>query len=367
MGSPNRESHVHQVQTGFSSRELRGMSLAHPRRPFFSHPFPEPEPMNRRHAAAAISLALLAFAQSSLAQEYPNRPIRLIVPFAAGGPTDTLARVFAAQLAEVLKQQVIVDNKGGAGGNIGIDAVAKAPADGYTIALGTNGPLAGNVALFKTMPYDPAKDLAPIARVAFVPNVIAVHPSVPARTLPELIALLKANPGKYSFGSGGNGTTSHLGGEYLKIATGTQMAHVPYKGDGPGLIDAMGGQIPIIIASLAATIPYVQSGKLRALAVTSHSRIPALRDVPTVAETVVPGYDFSAWYGLVAPAGTPREIVRKLSAASVQVAASRTLAERLASLGGIPAPMAADEFGAFIKAEIPRWTKVIRQSGARAD
>ena len=324
--------------------------------------------MKRRHVLAVLSSAPLATWRIAQAQEFPNKPIRLIVPFAAGGPTDTLARSFALLLGEVLKQQVVVDNKGGAGGNIGIDMVAKAPPDGYTIGLGTNGPLASNTALFKTMPYDPARDLVPIARLAFVPNVIAVHPSVPAGNLPELIALLKANPDKYSFGSGGNGTTSHLGGEYLKLKTGVRMTHVPYKGDGPGLTDAIGGQIPIIIASLAATIPYVQAGKLRALAVTSGQRISVLRNVPTVAEAAaLPGYDFSAWYGLVAPAKTSAEIVRTLSTASLKVLKSRQMSERLVTLGGVAAPMNAEDFGAFMKSEIPRWSQVIKASGAKAD
>ncbi|MEJ8850762.1 tripartite tricarboxylate transporter substrate binding protein [Variovorax rhizosphaerae] len=323
--------------------------------------------MKRRHAVAALSFTLLALTQAAAAQGYPSKPIRLVVPFAAGGPTDTLARGFAVQLGETLKQQVFVENKGGAGGNLGVDVVAKAAPDGYTIALGTNGPLAGNLALFKSMPYDPAKDLAPIARIAIVPNVIAVNPSVPAKSMGELVALLKAHPDEYSFASGGNGTTSHLGGEYLKLMTGTRMTHVPYKGDAPGLVDTIGGQIPIIIASLAATVPYVQSGKLRALAVTSRNRVHALQDVPTVAETVVPNFDFAAWYGLVAPAGTPREIVQKLSAASLQVVASKQMTDRLATLGGVPAPMGADEFTAYIKTEIPRWGQIIKQTGAKAD
>lgn len=324
--------------------------------------------MKRRHAIAALSTVPLVLPHLAFGQDFPVKPIRLIVPFAAGGPTDALGRTFALLLSDVLKQQVIVDNRGGAGGNIGIDMVAKAAPDGYTIGLGTNGPLAGNLALFKSMPYDPVRDLAPIARVAFLPNVIAVHPSVPAKTLPELIALLKAEPDHYSFGSGGNGTTSHLAGEYLKVKTGTRMTHVPYKGDGPGLSDAIGGQIPIIIASVAATAPYVQTGKLRALAVTSLQRMPALRDVPTVAEAAgLPGFDFSPWYALVAPARTPSEIVHRLSSASLQVAESRQMNDRLATLGGVPAPMNAEQLGQYIRAEIPRMAQVIKETGAKTD
>lgn len=324
--------------------------------------------MKRRHLLTALSAAPLVLPHLAFGQDFPVKPIRLIVPFAAGGPTDALGRSFALLLSDVLKQQVIVDNRGGAGGNIGIDMVAKAAPDGYTIGLGTNGPLAGNLALFKSMPYDPVRDLAPIARVAFLPNVIAVHPSVPVKTLPELIALLKAEPDRYSFGSGGNGTTSHLAGEYLKVKTGTRMTHVPYKGDGPGLADAIGGQIPIIIASVAATAPYVHTGRLRALAVTSSQRMPALRDVPTVAEAAgLPGFDFSPWYALVAPARTPPEIVRRLSAASLQVAESRQMIDRLNNLGGVPAPMDAEQLGQYIRAEIPRMAQVIKETGAKAD
>ncbi|MBB3181127.1 tripartite tricarboxylate transporter substrate binding protein [Variovorax sp. Sphag1AA] len=324
--------------------------------------------MKRRQFLAALSAAPVAVPRLAFAQDFPAKPIRLIVPFAAGGPTDALGRGFALLLSEVLKQQVIVDNKGGAGGNIGIDMVAKAAPDGYTIGLGTNGPLAGNLALFKSMPYDPARDLAPIARLAFVPNVIAIHPAVPAKTLADLIALLKAEPDRYSFASGGNGTTSHLAGEYLKVKTGTRMTHVPYKGDGPGLSDALGGQIPIIIASVTATAPYVHSGKLRALAVTSAQRMPSLPDVPTVAEAArLTGFDFSAWYALVGPARMPPEIVSRLSAASLQVAESRQMSDRLATLGGVPAPMNAEQLGKYIRAEIPRMAQVIKETGARAD
>jgi len=323
--------------------------------------------VKRRIALQALSALPLALSLPALSQEFPSRAIRLVVPFAAGGPTDTLARGFAQYLSEVLRQPVIVDNKGGAGGNIGIDIVAKAPPDGYTIGLGTNGPLAGNTALFKTMPYDPVKDLAPVARVAFVANVISVHPSVPAKNLGELVALLKANPDKYSFGSGGNGTTSHLGGEALKGMAGVRMAHVPYKGDGPAIGDALGGQIPILIASITATAPQVQSGKLRALAVTSRSRSPSLPQVPTVAESGFPGYEFAAWYGLVAPAGTPPAIVRRLGEASVQVARSKAMADKLEAIGGVGAPMGPQEFGAFMRTEVPRWAQIIRAVGATAD
>jgi tripartite-type tricarboxylate transporter receptor subunit TctC len=321
----------------------------------------------KRRKILTLALSCVALCVAAQPQGYPSKPIRLIVPFAAGGPTDALARGFALQLGEQLKQHVIVDNRPGAGGNIGIDLVAKAAPDGYTIGLGTNGPLAGNVALFKRVPYDPIKDLAPIARIAYLPNMIAVHPSVPAKNMAELITLLKSNPDVYSFGSGGNGTTSHLGGEYIKMMTGTRMTHVPYRGDGPGLADALGGQMPIIIASQAVTVPYVQAGRLRAIAVTSRQRNPALPEVPTVVEVGITGYDLDPWYGLVAPAGTPTDIVRQLGDASLQVMSSERMREKLASVGGLPAPLPPTEFAAFMKAEIPRWTQIIRRIGAKAD
>ncbi len=321
----------------------------------------------KRRSIFGLAIAGMTYSVAARAQSYPAKPIRLIVPFAAGGPTDTLARGFAQQLGEQLHQQVVVDNRPGAGGNIGIDLVAKAAPDGYTIGLGTNGPLAGNVALFKSVPYDPTKDLAPIARLAYLPNMIAVHPSVPAKTLPELLALLKSSPQSYSFGSGGNGTTSHLGGEYIKMVTGVRMTHVPYKGDGPGLTDAVGGQIPIIIGSQAAIVPYAKAGRLRALVVTSQRRNPALPDVPTVAEAGIEGYDFDPWYGLVAPAGTPSSIIQQLGDASLQVMQSDRMRERLLSIGGVLAPMPPAEFTAFMKSELPRWTQIIQRIGAKAD
>ncbi|MDP3172409.1 MAG: tripartite tricarboxylate transporter substrate binding protein [Polaromonas sp.] len=323
--------------------------------------------MNRREFTIAVTLAGLAGISPALASDYPTKPIRLIVPFAAGGPTDALARAFALQLGDALKQTVVVENKSGAGGNIGVDFVAKAPADGYIIGFGTNGPLAGNVALFKNIPYDPVKDLAPITRIAFVPNIIAVTPSLGAKNLQELIALLKANPEKYSFASGGTGTTQHLGGELLKSMTGTRMVHVPYKGEGPAMIDALGGQVPIIFSSLAVGIPYVQSGRLRALAVTSRSRSPALPDVPTASEAGVPGFELTAWYGLIGPAGTPPDILHRLNAASVQVIKSPQFTERLVSVGGTPAPSTPEEFSAFIRSEIPRWSEIVKKTGAKAE
>jgi tripartite-type tricarboxylate transporter receptor subunit TctC len=324
--------------------------------------------MNRRQSAAALLATCLGLSLSpAWSADYPSKPIRLIVPFAPGGPTDALARAFALQLGEDLNQTVVVENKSGAGGNVGVEFVTKAPPDGYTLGFGTNGPLAGNVSLFKNLGYDPAKDLAPITRIAFVPNIIAVSPSLGVKNLQELISVLKANPDKYSFASGGNGTTQHLGGELLKSMTGTRMTHIPYKGEGPALNDALGGQVPIIFSSLAVGVPYVTSGRLRALAVTSRGRSPALPDVPAVTEAGVPGYELTAWYGLVAPPGTPPDIVRKLNRASLQVVNSPQFSQRLITVGGTPAPTTSEEFGAFIRTEIQRWAEIVKQTGAKVD
>lgn len=314
--------------------------------------------------ACAVALGAMA---TAVAQDYPSRPIRLVVPFAAGGPTDILSRAYAKALSDVIKQTVVVDNRPGAGGNIGIDIVAKSNPDGYTIGFGTNGPLAVNVSLFNKMPYDPTKDLAPITFFAFVPNVIAVHPNLGVKDLKDLIRVAKANPDKYSFASGGNGTTQHLGGELLKAMADIKLVHIPYKGEGPAMTDALGGQVPIIFSSLAAGLPYVKSGKLVPLAVTSAKRNPVLPDVPTVAEAGLPGYEATAWYGVVAPAGTPKEIIQKLNAASIKAINSPEVSERLVASGGAAAPNSPEEFAAFIRSEVPRWAKVVKAAGAKVD
>lgn len=323
--------------------------------------------MQRRRFLLAAGALCAGAAMHAHAQDYPSRPIRLVVPFAAGGPTDNLARAYAARLADVLGQPVVVENRTGAGGNIGTEAVVRSPRDGYTLVFGTNGPIAANVSLFRSLPYDPVRDLAPITQFAFVPNMLAVHPSVPVNNVGELIALLKASPDKYSFASGGHGTTQHFGGELLKLMTGTKMSHVPYRGEGPAITDVIGGQVPIVFSSLAVGTPYVRSGRLRALAVTSARRSPALPEVPTMIEAGIAGYDMSAWFGVLAPAGTPRDVILKLNAASVQVIRSDEMAQKLVAIGGMPAPSTPEEFGAFIRSEIPRWARLVEQTGAKVD
>ena len=318
-------------------------------------------------SAIVGALILNSLSMAVLADTYPSKPIRLIIPFAAGGPTDALGRTFAKELGEVLGQTVVVENRTGAGGNIGTDVVAKSPPDGYTIGLGTNGPLAGNVTLFKSLPYDPTTAFAPITRIAFVSNVIAVHPGLGVKTLSELIELIRREPNKHNFAHGGSGTTQHLGGELFKSMAQLQMSGVAYRGEGLALNDAISGHVPIIFSSLATGIPFVQSSHLIALAVTSKDRIPALANIPTVAEAALPGYVATAWYALLAPAGTPQQIVEKLNAASRKAMESPGTKKLLDQAGAIIAPTTPGELSEFIKSEISRWKPIIEMSGAKVD
>lgn len=318
-------------------------------------------------AGAALALYLAGACSAWAQSDFPSKPIRLVVPFAAGGPTDGLARAYAKALQEELKQTILVDNRPGAGGNIGVDIVAKARADGYTLGFATNGPLAVNVTLFGKLPYDPVKDLTPVTRFAFVPNVLVVHPSMGVKDFDELMRLLKANPGKYVFASGGNGTTQHLSVEMLRTLGKVQIGHVPYKGEGPAMTDLIGGQVPALFSSVAAGIPYIKSGRVIALAVTSGQRNPSLPDVPTIVEKGYPAFDVAAWYGIIAPPGLPADILQKLNAASIKVIQSPAMQEWLLNMGSTPAPTTPAEFSAFIKSEITRWKPIIEASGAKVD
>lgn len=313
------------------------------------------------------ALILSSSPMAVLADTYPSKPIRLIIPFAAGGPTDALGRTFAKNLGEVLGQPVVVENRTGAGGNIGTDAVAKSPPDGYTIGLGTNGPLAGNVTLFKSLPYNPTTAFAPITRISFVSNLIAVHPGLGVKTLNELIELIRREPNKHNFAHGGSGTTQHLGGELLKSMAQLQMSGLAYRGEGPALNDTISGHVPIIFSSLATGIPFVQSGHLIALAVTSKDRIPALANIPTVAEAALPGYVATAWYALIAPVGTPQQIVESLNSASRKAMEAPGMKKLLDQAGAIAAPTTPGELSEFIKSEISRWKPIIEMSGAKVD
>jgi tripartite-type tricarboxylate transporter receptor subunit TctC len=325
--------------------------------------------MNKRRLIA-ISLILanwLMLTNAWSEDAYPTRPIRLIVPFGAGGPTDTLGRALAERMSDQLGQRVTVENKPGAGGNIGTDLVAKAAPDGYTFLISTNGPLAGNLTLFGNLPYHPLKDFAPVTIFTILPNMLAVHPSIPANNVIELIAFLKANPNKYSFGSGGNGTSSHFSGELFKMMTGVRMEHIPYKGDGASMIDVLSGQVPIVFASVLAGMRYTDSGKIKALAVTSLDRVSALPNVPSMAEAGLTGYDLAAWYGIMLPAGTPKPIVTKLNSLIVKIIHTPDFKLRIEAMGGIPVGSTPEEVTEVIKKDIPKWAKLVKESGAKVD
>jgi len=315
-------------------------------------------------AAGALSLAPLA-AQAQAA--FPSKPITIIVPFSAGGTTDILARVVGLHMGTDLGQPVVVDNRAGAGGNIGGQAAARAPADGYTLFMGTVGTHAINQSLYKKMPFDPIKDFAPLSRVAMVPNLLVVNPGQPYKSVKELIAYGKANPGKINFGSSGNGSSIHLSGELFKQMTGVDMQHVPYRGSAPAVSDLLGGQISVMFDNMPSAIQHVKGGKLRALAVTTAKRSPALPDVPTIAEAGVPGYEATSWFGLLAPAGTPAPIVAKLNAAILKALADPEVKKKLAEQGAESHGEKPEEFAAFIKSETAKWGKVVKESGASLD
>ena len=323
---------------------------------------------HRAIITAGVVLAALVLAPVTLrAQSYPSKPIRLIIPFPPGGSTDILGRSLAQKLSEAWGQQVLVDNRGGAGGTIGADLAAKAPADGYTLLMGHIGTLAVNVSLYPKLSYDPVRDFAPVSLVALVPNVLVVHPALPVKNVTELIAYAKANPGKLNYSSGGNGSAAHLAVEYFKLQTKTEIVHVPYKGTGPSVTDLIAGQVSMTMTGAPAVMPHVQSGRLRALGVSSPQRIPALAQIPTVAESGVPGFDATQWYGVVAPVGTPKDIVARLNAEIRKIMQSKEMLERLNTEGAISAAGTPEQFDAYIKSEIARWGAVVKAAGMKAD
>jgi len=326
-------------------------------------------PSTRRHVVLA-GLAVAAAAATPLsatAQPYPTRPITVIVPFAAGGTTDILARVIGQALNKELGQSVIVDNRAGAGGNIGGALAAKAPADGYTLFMGTVGTHAINQSLYKKMPFDPVKDFAPLTRVAMVPNLLVANPGKPYKTVKELIAYAQKNPGKVNFGSSGSGSSIHLSGELFNALAKVDMVHVPYKGSAPAVSDLLGGQIDIMFDNMPSAIQHVRAGKLRPLAVTTAKRSPELPDVPTIAEAGVPGYEATSWFGMFAPAGTPAPVVARLNGALVKVLAQPEVKKKLAEQGAEPYSEKPEQFAEFIRTESAKWSKVVKDSGASAD
>jgi tripartite-type tricarboxylate transporter receptor subunit TctC len=306
---------------------------------------------------------MLTVAGNVGAQTYPTRAIRLLVPSTPGGSVDTLARTIGPKLTERWGQQVIVDNRPGAGGAIAGEMVAKAAPDGYTLLIGTIASLATNVSLQRKLPYDPVKDFAPVTLVATQNLMLLIHPSVPAKSVKELVRLGKAQPGKLSFASAGNGTGGHLSGELFKMLSSIDMLHVPYKGVAPALVDVVGGQVSMTFASILSSLPQVRADKLRALAVTGGKRSVAAPQVPTMREAGVKDYESATWYGVVAPAGTPQELVTRLNAEIVAVIKRPDVNERLSKEGADPVGNSPQEFGRFIESEIGKWRKVIRAAG----
>ena len=325
-------------------------------------------PFTHRTGLKALAAAALMAASvvPALAQaDYPSKPINIIVPFSAGGTTDILARIVGQALGTELGQSVIIDNRPGAGGNIGGQAAARSAADGYTLFMGTVGTHAINAALYAKMPFDPTKDFAPLSRVANVPNLLVANPKQPFKTVQELIAYAKANPGAVNFGSSGSGSSIHLSGELFKSMTQLDMVHVPYKGSAPAVTDLLGNQIAIMFDNMPSAIQHVRSGKLRPIAVTTAKRSPELPDVPTVAEAGVPGYEATSWFGLWAPAKTPADVQTKLHTALAKVLKDPAVVKKIAEQGGEVVIDTPAQFDAFIKAEAAKWGKVVKASGAQ--
>jgi len=320
-----------------------------------------------RLAAAGIFGATLLLPAIALGQGYPNKPIRLVVPFPPGGSLDVVARAVGAKLSEAWGQPVVIDNRPGAGGNIGADLVAKSPPDGYTILEGALSTHAVNVTLYGKLPYDPIKDFAPISLVAITPNVLVLNPAAPFNTVPELIAYAKANPGKLSFGSGSNGSAGHLAGELFKTDAHIDMVHIPYKGGAPALQALLAGDTQLMFDNLANSMQQVKAGKLKAIAVTTAKRSALVPELPTLSETGVPGFDIYTWWGFMAPAGTPKEIIAKWNTEVTRILNTPEMKAFFAQQGAEPAPTTPEQFEVLIKSEITKYTKIIKESGAKVD
>lgn len=319
-------------------------------------------------AAAASGVLLFASAgQSVLAQAYPAKPVRIVVPWTPGGTADTLARLIAQRLAESFGQQVLVDNRPGASGQIGTDLVAKATPDGYVLVLATTAPNSTAPSLYAKLAYDPHKDFAPVSLIALTFYVLSVNPHVPVKSVQELVKLAKARPGELNFSSPGNGTPNHLSGEMFKTQAGIRMQHIPFKGSAQAIADVIGGQIPLNFENIAVVLPHIKAGKVRALGVTSAQRSPFLPETPTIAESGYPGFEAVGWFGLMAPAHTPQDVVTKLNAEMVRILALPDVTQRITGLGAQVKSTTMAEFDAFNRAQIVKWAKVIRDSGAQAD
>jgi tripartite-type tricarboxylate transporter receptor subunit TctC len=322
-----------------------------------------------RWRAGLLAACALSIGTPTLAQSWPDRPVRLVVPFPPGGINDLVARISGQRLSEQIQQPVIIDNRVGAGGTLGLGIAARANPDGYTLAFGATSTVAVSPALYRDLPYDPLRAFAPIAGLATVPSVVLVNPALAATSLKDLIALARARPGTLNYASAGAGTSQHMGAELLKTMARIDMVHVPYKGGAAAIADLIGGQVQVQIEPLPTALPHVRSGKVRALAVTSPQRLAVLADLPTVAEAAgLPGYDLMIWFGLLAPAGTPAPVVRRLADEVGRMLSAPEVRERFAQQGADPMPrQSPEQFGAFIEKEIRRWAEVVKRSGARVD
>jgi len=319
--------------------------------------------------ACVVWTGLMALGSTSVtfAQKYPEKPIRIVVPFPPGGNIDITARTVSPAMAEMLGVQVVIDNRGGAAGTIGVDLVAKSPPDGYSLVLGSTGTITGAPSLYPKLPYDPVKDLAPVSLVNEVPIMIVVHPAIRAKNMQELVALAKAQPGRMTMGSPGAGSTNHLERELFQIATGTKLSHIPYKGSGPALIDLMGGQIDLIFDQMTASIGYVKAGKLRAVGLAQQARSNQLPNVPTLAEQGCKGCDASTFAGIFAPAGTPRPVVDRLADVIAKVVASKPVQDRFISLGAEPKSTTPQELAQLVKTDVARWARVVKEANIKIE
>ncbi len=324
--------------------------------------------MKRRDflSATGAGAVVASLPQNAFAQVYPNKPIKFVVGFAPGGATDVVGRLMAKKIGDALGQPIIIENRAGGSSNIGAEAVVRAAPDGYTFYVCAITS-AINVSLFPKLPFDFAKDFEPVALFASVPNILVVHPSVQAKTLKELIELARAQPGKLSYASSGSGTSIHLCGELFKMLAKVDLVHIPYKGSGPAMVDMVGGQVQVMFDNMPSALPHVKSGKLRALAVTSAQRSLSAPDVPTMGEAGLAGFDVQSWFGLVAPKGTPKDIIARLNTESVKALGTTDIKERFMDLGAVPGPMSSEAFGDFIRSEITRWSEVVKASGAKVE
>jgi tripartite-type tricarboxylate transporter receptor subunit TctC len=316
-------------------------------------------------AAVVSSLGISLYADRALA-EWPEQPIRLVVPFSPGGSTDITARVLAEKLSPELGQQVIVDNRPGAAGNIASSLVARAKPDGYTLLMATSTTQATNPNLYSNLTFDPIKDLAPVSQTAFVPNILVVSPSLPVKDLGEFLAYVKANPAKLNYGSSGSGSSLHLAAELFKSMAGVDIVHIPYPGSAPALRDVLAGQVQVVFSPLVEAIPYIEGGRMKALAVTTQARIPLYPKLPTIGEAI-PGYEIALWNGILAPGGTPKPIIDRIYRALDKILRTQEMKEKLAQQGSLPVGSTPEEFSKFVVSEIDKWGKLVKISGARVD